>query len=158
VRAMAQHRCTECRTWFAPAVTARAHQRVCGTGCKRRRRNKLARRRRRDDLEAQRADERLRQEKHREGREGEDCHEPPSGRKCAELLVKLEQIVDKATRLSRATFRRDALRILRRSTVFSSAAMDGAGRCHEPPSALGAAESGSRSAAGVDGVTARDGL
>jgi hypothetical protein len=42
VRCMAQHRCTECRTWFAPAVTARGHQRVCGAGCKRRRRNKPA--------------------------------------------------------------------------------------------------------------------
>ena len=69
----------QCLTWFAPAVTARGHQRVCGAGSKRRRRNKLARRRRPDDLEAQRADERGRQEKHRDGR-GRDRHEPPSGR------------------------------------------------------------------------------
>jgi hypothetical protein len=98
VAAMAQPRCTECRTWFTPAVTARSHQRVCGAACKRRRRNKLARRRRRDDLEAHRADERGRQEKHRDGRQGGNGHEPPSGRKYAELLGKLQQIVDDASR------------------------------------------------------------
>jgi hypothetical protein len=154
---MALHRCTECRTWFSPAVTATKHQRVCGEECRRRRRNKLARQRRRDDLEEQRADERDRQKKRREAAKPDGCHEPPSDGKCADLLLKLQQIVDEAARLSRATFRREAIRILRKSTAFTGADMDGAGRCHEPPSALGTAENGSRSVVRVDGVTDRDG-
>src|SRR5438477_5026052 len=103
---MAQSRCTECRKWFAPRVTAAKHQRVCGAACRRRRRGKLARQRRGDDLEGQRADERQRQKKHREAAKRDGCHEPPSGGKYAEVLLKLEQIVDGAARRSRATFRR----------------------------------------------------
>ncbi len=155
---MALVRCTECREWFAAAVTAIEHQCVCGPDCRRRRRNKLARRRRRADLDERRADERVRQQKHRDAVARAGCHEPASDRNYAELLGKLQQIVDKASRLSRASFGRDARRILRKSRVLGGATMDGARRCHEPPSEPGPAENGSRSAAGVDGVTDRDGL
>ena len=154
---MARHRCTECRKRFTPAVTACGHQRVCGADCRRRRRHKLARSRRGRALEEQREDERARQQKHREAAKSGGCHEPPSDGKSWELLLKLQQIVDKAAYVSRASFRRDALRILRQSTRLSGAEMDGAGGCHEPPSALESAENGSRSVAGVDGVTDRDG-
>jgi hypothetical protein len=155
---MALGRCTECRKWFAAAVTAGARQCVCGLDCRRQRRNKLARRRRRGDLDKRRADERARQQKHRDAARGAGCHEPASDRNYAELLEKLQQIVDRASRLSRATYGRDARRILRKSRAFAGATMDGAGRCHEPPSEPGPAENGSRSVAGVDGVTDRDGL
>lgn len=156
---MAQPRCTECRKWFVPAATASEHQQVCGAECRRRRRNKLARRRRRRaDLDEQRADDRDRQKKHREGTKGAGCHEPPSDSKYADLLLKLEQIVDSAARLSRATFRREAKRILRQNSALSGASLDGAGRCHELPSALAPAENGSRSVVSVDGVTDQHGL
>jgi hypothetical protein len=151
------HRCTECRKWFAPAVTAAKHQRVCGEECRHERRNKLARRRRRDDLEEHRADERHRQKKRREAVKLGECHEPASAGKCLDLLVKLQQVVDKAARLSRATFRREAIRILRKTPALSGVDMDGAGRCHALASALGTGENGSRSVVGVDGVTDRDG-
>ena len=154
---MARHRCTECRKRFTPAVTASRHQRVCGKDCRGRRRCKLARGRRLGALEEQREDERGRQQKHREARRLGACHEPPSGGKSWELLLKLQQIVDKAARLSRATFQRDARRILRTTRLFSESERDGAGRRHEPPSALGSAENGARSVATVDGVTDRDG-
>ena len=155
---MALGRCTECRKWFAAAVTAREHQCVCGPECRRQRRNKLARRRRRSEIEEHRADERARQQKHRDAARGADRHEPASDGNYLDLLVKLQQVVDNASHLSRATFRRDARRILRKSRAFASAAMDGAGRCHELPSERGPAEYGSRWAAGVDGVTDRDGV
>lgn len=154
---MARHRCTECRKWFVPAVTASGHQRVCGEDCRCCRRRKLARTRRRGALEEQREDERARQRKHRDSTRSGECHEPPSDGNSLELLLKLQQIMDKASRLSRATFRRDALRILRKRTGLARAGRDGARRCHEPPSALGAAENGCRSVAHVDGVTDRDG-
>lgn len=72
-------------------------------------------------------------------------------------MLKIEQIVDKAARLSRATFRRQTLRILRENGPFGLVHVDGAGRCHTPPSALAAAEIGSGSVVGVDGVTHQDG-
>jgi hypothetical protein len=112
-------------------VTAGEHQCVCGPDCRRRRRNKLARRRRRGELEEHRADERARQQKHRDAARRSDGHEPASDGNYSKLLGKLQQIVDDASRLSRATFRRDARRILRKSRAFASAAVDGAGGCHE---------------------------
>jgi hypothetical protein len=141
---MAQARCTECRKCFVAAVTAREHPCVCGPACRRQRRNKLARRRRRGELEEHRADERARQQKHRDAARGSEGHEPASDGNYLELLGKLQQIVDNASRLSRATFRLGARRILRKSRAFASAAVDGAGGCHELPSEPGAAESGSR--------------
>ncbi len=116
---MARHRCTECRKWFEPAVTASGHQRVCGEDCRGSRRRRLSALRRRRTLAEQREDERARQRKHREAPKWGECHEPASDGKSWELLLKLQQIVDKAARLSRATFRRDALRILRRNAMFS---------------------------------------
>jgi hypothetical protein len=139
-------------------VTAAKHQRVCGAACRRRRRGKLARRRRRDDTEVQRADERQRQKKHREAAKRDGCHGPPSDGKYADLLLKLEQIMDGVARLSRATFRREATLILRKTSAFASVNVDGAGRCHEPPSARAPRENGSRSVVGVDGVTDQHGL
>jgi hypothetical protein len=155
---MALGRCTECRKWFAAAVTAREHQCVCGPECRRQRRNKLARRRRRSEIEEHRADERARQQKRRDAARGADRHEPGSDGNYAELLGKLQQVVDNASRLSRATFRRAARRILRKNSAFASVAMDGAGVRHELPSEPGPAENGSRWAPGGDGVTDRDGV
>jgi hypothetical protein len=154
---MGRCRCTECRKRFTPEVTAQGHQRVCGADCRRRRRCKLARARRLGALEEQREDECARQRKHREAMGADVCHEPPSGGKPWELLLKLEELVDKGARLSRATFLRDARRILRENSMFLGAGRDSAGRCHEPPSAPGTAENGSGSVVSVDGVTDRDG-
>jgi hypothetical protein len=154
---MSLHRCTECRKWFTPAVTATLHQRVCGPECRRRRRAKLARARRGSAVEEYREDERERQRKRREGAPPGTCHEPASGGKAAELLGKMQRIVDGVVRLSRATFEREIRRIVRESARVLGSEVDGAGACHEPASALAAAENGSRSLAGVDGVTDRHG-
>lgn len=154
---MARRRCTECRKRFTPKATARSHQRVCGEECRRQRRGKLARARRLGALEEQREDERARQRKHREAMAAGVCHEPPSDGKSLELLLKLREIVDKGARLSRATFLRDARRILGENGAWLGAERDRAGRCHEPPSALEPAENGSGCVASVDGVTDRDG-
>lgn len=115
---MARHRCTECRKWFEPAVTARGHQRVCGEVCRRSRRRRLASLRRLSTLAEHREDERVRQRKHRGAPKAEPCHEPASDSKSWELLMKLQQIVDKVASLSRATFRREAMRILRENTII----------------------------------------
>ena len=141
--AMAQHRCTECRKWFKPAATAREHQRVCGRGCRQLRRNRLARRRRGGEVEEWRADERERQHTRRKAAKEGPCHEPASDGKYAEVLAKLQQIVDKAVDVSRATFRREARQILRKCGAWEGSELDGAGPCHELASARKTAEVGS---------------
>jgi hypothetical protein len=154
---MSLHRCTECRKTFTPAARARQHQRVCGEDCRKRRRAKLSRRRRGFDLEGCREDERERQRKHREASGLGGCHEPASGGKSLELLGKMQQIVDKVVRVSRASFEREIRRILRESEKILVPDVAGAGACHEPASALAAAENGSRSLVSVDGVTDQHG-
>jgi hypothetical protein len=154
---MSLHRCTECRKWFTPAVTATLHQRVCGQECRRRRRAKLARARRGAGLEECRDDERERQRKHREAAAPGRRHEPASDGKSPELLGKMQRIVDKVVGLSRASFEREIRRIVRESARVLGSEVDGAGACHEPASTLGSAENGSRSLASVDGVTDQHG-
>lgn len=138
-------------------MTACAHQRVCGATCRARRRNRLARRRRLDDLDEQRVDERSRQRKRRDVAKGAGCHELASDSKQLELQYKLRGMVDRISALSRATFRREAMHILRKCGPFLLAEVDGVGRRHELPSATDAAENGCRSVADVDSVTDRHG-
>jgi hypothetical protein len=154
---MARRRCTECRKRFVPNVRASGHQRVCGEACRGRRRNRLARQRRQDDLEGQRADDVVRQKKHRDGVQGAKCHELASDANGAELLRKMQEIVDKAASLSRATFRRDAMRILRKIGPIRAAEVDRVGRCHELACELAPRENGSGSVVSVDSVTDRYG-
>lgn len=155
---MAQHRCTECRRWFTPAATAREHQKVCGLGCRQLRRNRLARRRRGGEVEEWRADERERQRKRRKAMKEGQCHEPASDRKYLEVLAKLEQIVDKAVDLSRATFRREARQILRKCGALEASELDGAGPCHELASERNLSEVHRLSGASLDNVTSQHGL
>jgi hypothetical protein len=155
---MAQHRCTECRKWFTPAATAREHQRVCGPGCRQLRRNRLARRRRSGEVEAWRSDERERQRTRRRAAKEGPCHEPASDGKCSEVLEKLQQIVDKAVDLSRATFRREARQILRKCGAWGGSGLDGAGACHELASERKVAESGDLSGVLLDNVTSQHGF
>lgn len=130
---------------------------MCGDACRERRRNRLARRRRHEDLDEQRADERARQQKRREAAKAGKCHELASDAKGSELLRKLQEIVDRAARLSRATFRRDAMRILRRIGPAGPVKVDRVGGRHELACALDAGENGSRSVVDVDSVTDRHG-
>ncbi len=155
---MAQHRCTECRKWFTPAATAREHQRVCGDRCRQLRRNRLARRRRGGEVEEWRSDERERQRRCRKAEKEVPCHEPASDGKHSELLEKLQQIVDKAVDLSRATFRREARQILRKCGAWGGSGLDGAGPCHELASERKVAESGGLSGVSLDNVTGQHGL
>jgi hypothetical protein len=139
---MAQHRCTECRKWFKPAATARGHQQVCGSVCRQHRRNRLARRRRSGEVDAWRGDERERQRKRRNAAKEGACHEPASGDKSSDILEKLQQIVDKAVDVSRATFRREARQILRKCGAWKDPGVDEAAPCHELASAHKVAETG----------------
>jgi hypothetical protein len=101
-----RQRCTECREWFVPEGRTGPKQRVCGDDCRLKRRRKLSRRRRSADVDAFRADERLRQRKHRaehgKGHDATVCHAPASVHNGSKALVKVKQIVDKAIRRSRA--------------------------------------------------------
>lgn len=106
---------------------------------------------------AYRADERTRQQERRAAAKAAGCHGPASDAKYAELLHKLVEIVDRTTRLSRATFRRDVTRILREIRGPGLAKVDRAGGCHGLPCAMEGRENGSRSALDVDGVTDRYG-
>jgi hypothetical protein len=155
---MSQHRCTECRKWFTPAATAREHQRVCGARCRQLRRNRLARRRRGSEVEEWRADERERQRRRRKGAQEGPCHEPASDGKYSDILEKLQQIVDKAVDLSRATFRREARQILRKCGTWGGSELDGAGLCHELASERKPAESGDLSGVSLDNVTSQHGF
>jgi hypothetical protein len=130
---------------------------VCGAACRARRRNRLARRRRRADLDEQRVDERARQHKHRKAAREARCHELAADPKPLELQSKLREIVDKVAAASRASFRREAMQILRKFPLFVPAKVDGAGVRHELPSALEAAENGRRSVVHGDDVTSQHG-
>ncbi len=154
---MARSRCVQCRKRFTAAVTAPAHQRVCGDECRQSRRNQLARGRRRADLAEHREDERARQRKRRESLTRAGCHEPASDGKSRELQRKVEQIVDSALDASRATFRRELGQILRRIGATTASERDKAGRGHEPALGLVPRESGSGSLVGWAGVTDLDG-
>jgi hypothetical protein len=140
-----------------PAVTAQGHQHVCGEICRRGRRNGLARRRRRGDVDEQRVDERARQQKRRDAVKASIRHGPASDANQLEALRKVKEIVDKAAAASRATFHRDAMRILRRCGPFLATIVDGVGARHGLPCGPGAGETGSRSAVGVDTVTDQHG-
>ena len=110
-------RCTECRCWFHPGRCA-PQQRVCGSECRKARRRKLARRRRGRAPFLWRADERVRQQASREARRQKGCHAPPSAAKRPDLLRKVQQIVDSAFELSRATLERGLPRILAGSAAL----------------------------------------
>jgi hypothetical protein len=146
-------RCSECRARFAPAVTAKATQHVCGPECRKRRRARLARRRRRADPEAFRADERERQRVQRQrgraatapggqscrgsaealatdcsGSGQETCHELASTRKCRNLQREVLEIVDKSLRVSRATLEREQARIARELSRLAPSTPVGSGQ------------------------------
>ena len=117
-------RCTECRRWFQPPVTAAKSQRVCGAECRRKRRRRLARGRRWKRLQDHRVDERKRQQECRQRRREQEekgaavpvtgpRHAPPSAPNSADLMVKVLESWDRAQALSRATLRREITTILR---------------------------------------------
>lgn len=112
-----RRRCTECRRWFSPAATTDERQKTCGPECRRSRRRKQARARRAADLEGSRAEECARQQVFREARRKqrseEPRHAPASPRNYPEVLEKVRQIVDEASRLSRTGFERAVRQILR---------------------------------------------
>jgi hypothetical protein len=131
---------------------------VCGPECRQLRRNRLARRRRGGEVEEWRADERERQRTRRKVAKDGRCHEPASGGKCADILEKLQQIVDKAVDLSRATFRREARQILRKCGSWGGSELDGGGPCHEPASERKVLEVEHLSGVSLDNVTSQHGL
>lgn len=128
-------RCSECRAHFEPEASAREKQRVCGPGCRKLRRARLARQRRRADLDEFRAEERERQRQCRErrrtavaaelgsqscrgspqsacsGRGGQACHGLASARKPLNLHQEVLEMVDSSLTLSRASLERATTRI-----------------------------------------------
>jgi len=110
-RKCGRRRCCECRSWYAPAVSAAKFQKTCSRRCRLRRRGKQGKKRREADLGNARADERERQRKHRWQEREKSATGPPQSRAglpakvldCAEeILANLRQ----AERLSRAGLRR----------------------------------------------------
>lgn len=127
-------RCTECRRWFRPAATAARSQRVCSAQCRCSRRRKLARRRRRRAPYRFRPEERLRQQDSRKRRSARAGHAPPSPRKSSDLNRELQDIVDSALELSRATLQRRLPTILARLEGPSGQKPVPQTPCHAPPS------------------------
>lgn len=125
-------RCLECRKRFTPAATTAHRQKTCGLTCRLARQRRQARARRSRDPAGYRAAERARQEVHRDRQreEASGCHAPASAPIPAELQDKVQQIVDKAARVSRAGFDRGVREILRElGEIWADA-----GRCHAPTS------------------------
>src|SRR5436190_1272203 len=107
-------RCSECRKTFRPAPSARKTQRVCEAGCRSKRDRRLAQARRRRELAEARAEERARQQACRERRSKAGCHAAASAPKRSLTQQEVEQFVDRALELSRATLVREVRGILRR--------------------------------------------
>jgi hypothetical protein len=137
----ARRRCTECRCWFVPCGSATHSQKVCSQTCRRKRQRKLARRRRRADLEGFRAEERVRQQVHRERLRDErliEADEPAVSRATlsAPEAVLRDQIVeswDRQLLLSRATFARRVSLLLGRERKKLGQPGTGFADCHAPP-------------------------
>src|SRR5262249_54135003 len=108
-------RCVICRRLFPPAPTSVATQKTCSAACRKRRRNRMAQARRRRALEDFRADEREPQHACRKRRRESSC--PRSGVstpvsrarlsvEAADLSGLIDESVDKAVTVSRATLKR----------------------------------------------------
>ncbi len=120
-------RCTECRKTVPAAPSAKGKQRVCSQACRKKRNRKLARKRRRGELQEYRQDEVIRKraqrrrERERKSRQraltaepesvswqaGADCHAPGSTYNLAEVLHKVDKIVDETFAVSRARLRQE---------------------------------------------------
>lgn len=118
-------RCTECRQTVPAAPSAKGAQKVCSKACRKKRDRNLARKRRRAELQEYRQDEvrrkRAQRQREREERgqaltaEGEsasrqtigDCHAPGSASNLAEVLDKIDEIVEETFEMSRARLRRE---------------------------------------------------
>jgi hypothetical protein len=116
-------RCTECRKTYTPTPRAKKTQRVCGEECRKKRDRKLAKARRRREIVDYRSDERERQQRRRDPlhpasptspkeRSAAECHAPASMRNASISLKKVEEFVDHALALSRATLMRNLREIL----------------------------------------------
>jgi hypothetical protein len=115
-RRRARKRCTECRRWFEPHAAATKHQKSCSTGCRAKRRRRLARRRRARELREYRVDERERQRACRARRRGEQDAVVSRAGLAVEVPAferDLLEIVDRHVELSRAGLRREVARLLR---------------------------------------------
>lgn len=124
-------RCVSCRHWFHPAASAEKTQKTCSSGCRRLRRNALARRRRTRDVFAARDAERERQARCRRRDDGGSARAtaPPGPMSRAtlgpEMTAALEECletVDTAFRRSRATLARALKRRLAESQADASTA------------------------------------
>jgi hypothetical protein len=77
-------------------------------------------------VEAFREDERERQrqcrERRREARSGSSYHAPASGLNRAEIIVEMAAIVDRASRMSRASLTREIAALMRRRASISGKA------------------------------------
>lgn len=115
-----RRRCSTCRKWFCPALSAIHHQKTCSPECRRKRLRRLARRRRAKDLEGYREDERRWQADCRARRRERSGTEGVSSRsglfpEVMELKEVILKVWDKAFRQSRSRLGWKVLQVLRDS-------------------------------------------
>jgi hypothetical protein len=119
-------RCTVCRHWYRPSITATSFQKTCSIACRRRRRRRLARCHREHNLQDYRVDERTRQRASRrrrkkkkvavaqgETKESGDLSRAGLQPQVADLERFVRQSVDKALKWSRPTLIRQLTALLR---------------------------------------------
>jgi len=129
---MRRKRCTECRCWFLPEHRNQRRQKTCGAErCRRSRRRKVARQRRQGELWVHRDEERERQRRCRNGGR-KTCHAPTSGCNNSELRKKLREVWDNASAVSRASFERSMLGILRKIMRSGGTREGPESGCHAP--------------------------
>ena len=136
-------RCTECRQWTPASPTAKGKQKVCCKACRDMRNCKLARKRRRENLEEYRLDERDRKQRSRDAQRARrteqmlgltgaseaasqtvsrKCHALGSADNLANVMAKVDQILDEVWTMSRARFRREFGRTSMKAAAQSSIA------------------------------------
>lgn len=114
-----RRRCSTCRKWFRPALSAIHHQKTCSPECRRKRSRCLARRRRAEDLEGYREDERRRQADCRARRREQSGTGVSSRSGLLPEVMELKEVVlevwDKTFRQSRSRLVWKVLQVLRDS-------------------------------------------
>jgi hypothetical protein len=129
-----RRRCSECRRWFKPEVSAQSTQKICAAEpCRRSRRNQHARRRRSQDVQNYRVDERERKRRSRARRSEPErvattaatgpsvtrCHAPALVTTTSKITGQLLLEWDKIAARSRATLEAKCAEVFERFAALT---------------------------------------